>query len=62
MTASNFYIELKIVHVAGKNNPVADLLSRWHVTVNLLSKLQEMLQTFQEIEVTQDMFQIDYEI
>ena len=37
MTASNFDIELKIVHVAGKNNPVADLLSRWHLTVNPVS-------------------------
>ena len=32
MWASAFNIELKVVHVAGKMNPVADLLSRWNTT------------------------------
>ena len=32
MCASACNIELKVVHVAGKHNPVADLLSRWYIT------------------------------
>ena len=62
MTASKFDIELKIVHVSGKKNTVADLLSRWHLTVHPFAKLQKILPEFQQIEVTQDMFNIDYEI
>ena len=32
MWTSACNIELKVVHGAGKQNPVADLLSRWYIT------------------------------
>ena len=36
-------IDIQVVHIPGKMNPVADLLSRWHKTVNNVSKLQELI-------------------
>ena len=43
MWASAFNIELKVVHVAGKLNPVADLLSRWNIIPSNFQKLQELV-------------------
>ena len=43
MWASAFNIQLKVVHVAGKLNPVADLLSRWNITPSNFQKLQELV-------------------
>ena len=34
MWVSTFNIDLKVVHVPGKLNEVADLLSRWFITKN----------------------------
>ena len=36
-------IDIKVFHVAGKLNPVAHLLSRWHITHNNFLKLQQMV-------------------
>ena len=40
---SAFNIDIRVVHIAGKLNPVADLLSRWNVTINNVSKLQQLV-------------------
>ena len=40
---STFNIDIKVVHVPGKLNPVADLLSRLYITPNNVKKLQESL-------------------
>ena len=39
---SAFNINIMVVHVPGKLNPVADLLSRWNITVDNFSKLQQL--------------------
>ena len=36
-------IDIMAVHVPGKMNPVADLLSRWNITVNNVFKLQQLV-------------------
>ena len=43
MWASACNIELRVVHVAGKQNPIADLLSRWFITPFNFQKLQELV-------------------
>ena len=40
---SAFNIDIMVVHIAGKLNPVADLLSRWNVTNNNVVKLQQLV-------------------
>ena len=38
---SAFNIDTKVVHVPVKLNPVADLLSRWYLTHNIVQKLEK---------------------
>ena len=43
MWASACNIELKVVNVAGKHNPVADLLLRWYITPSNFQRLQDLV-------------------
>ena len=43
MSLSACNIDLQVVHVAGKCNTVADLLSRWFITCNNFQKLQKLV-------------------
>ena len=36
-------VDVKVVHVPGKSNTVADLLSRWNTTFNAQEKLTQLL-------------------
>ena len=36
-------IKLKVIHVLGKDNPIADLLSRWFITANPHQKFKNFL-------------------
>ena len=36
-------IDMKVVHITGKLNPVADLLSCWFTVSNNVQKLQELI-------------------
>ena len=40
---SAFNINIVVVHVPGKLNPVVDLLSKWNITVNNVYKLQQLV-------------------
>ena len=40
---SAFNIDIKVVHVPGKLNELADLLSRWFITNNNVEKLQQLV-------------------
>ena len=40
---SAFNIDIKVVNVPGKMNPVADLNSRWYLAYDNVQKLQESL-------------------
>ena len=41
-----FNIEIIVIHVPDKNNPIADLLSRWVITINPENKLRQYLPHF----------------
>ena len=38
-----FNVDIQVIHISGKMNPVADLLSRWHKTVDNVSKFQALV-------------------
>ena len=52
---SAFNIDIQVVHIPGKMNPVADLLSRWHKTANNVSKLQALIHPVTWIYTTADL-------
>ena len=56
---SAFNINLMVVHVPGKLNPVADLLSRWDITVNNVSKLQQLVHPVTWVPISQDLLYCD---
>ena len=62
MWASAFNIELKVVHVAGKMNPVADLLSRWNTTPSNFQRLQELVGSVTWIPVDDTLLYTDESI
>ena len=55
-------IKLKLIHVKGKNNQCADLLSRWHSVANNWHKLITMVNQPVWCNVTSDMLQINLNI
>ena len=59
MQCASHDIHLKIKHVPGKNNNIADLLSRWQVTDNPKQKLSLLLPDFNTISVAQHHVTID---
>ena len=48
-----------VLHVPGKMNPVADLLSRWGITANNVSKLQQLAHPVTRIPTSQDRLYCD---
>ena len=59
--ARNIFVWLSImaVHVPGKLNPVADLLSRWNITANNFSKLQQLVPPVTWVTAPQDLLYCD---
>ena len=55
-------IKLKLIHVQGKNNQCADLLSRWHLVTDNWHKLVTMINQPVWCHVTSDMLQINLSI
>ena len=53
-------IDLQYVHVLGKNNVVADLLSRWQNTVANVNQLQALISDPVWLPVSVDMLEIDH--
>ena len=62
MLAAQFDIFLKISHVLGKQNIVADLLSRWQDTHSCRNKLDSLVKNYKWAETKEDYFHIDWEI
>ena len=52
-------IGIKVVHVAGKLNPVADLLSRRYITSQNVYKLQQTVHPVTWINTSDDLLYID---
>ena len=59
MWLSAFNIDIKVVHVLGSLNPVADLLSRWQVTVNNYEKLARLVQPVTWVPVSKDLLYVN---
>ena len=56
---SAFNISIMVVHVPGKLNPVADLLSRWNITVDNFSKLQQLVHPVTWVPAPQELLFCD---
>ena len=52
-------IELKVVHVAGITNVIADLLSRWNITCQPQEKVLQLLPSPVWYEITEGHLYID---
>ena len=52
-------IDIMVVHIPGKVNPVADLLSRWNITANNVSKLQQLVHPVTWIPTSVDLLYCD---
>ena len=52
---------MKIVHIVGKSNPVAELLSRKFTVPNNVQKLQQLVYPVTWISTTQDLLFINNE-
>ena len=62
MTCAKFDIELKVSHILGKNNPIADLLSRWSQLADPDGKLSKLMEQHVEMSIEKSMFYLDYTI
>ena len=59
---SAFNIDIQVVHIPGKMNPVVDLLSRWHNTADNVSKLQALIHPVTWIHTSVDLLYSDENI
>ena len=48
-------IDMKVVHIAGKKNSIADLLSRWFTVANNVQNLQQLVHPVTWIHTSQDL-------
>ena len=55
-------INLQVIHIPGKENQTADLLSRWHITENPQGKLSALLPHHQWVTVLENHLNIDWSI
>ena len=62
MWLSTCNIDMKLIHIAGKNNPIADLLSRWFTVPNNVKKLQQLVHPVTWIHTNQYLLFTDNEI
>ena len=62
MQVATFDIQLTIVHIPGKYNEVADLLSRWQGTIDNENKLKQHLQNFEWLQVSESHLMVDSSI
>ena len=61
MEAAKYNIMLKTIHIEGKNNSAADLLSRWHNSPDV-QKLNIVVNSPQWIHVPMNFTDIDWDI
>ena len=55
-------IQLIVVHIDGKKNVIADLLSRWGSGGNNMNRLHELVDSPVWCSINENWFDIDYEI
>ena len=62
MQLATWDINLQVNHIAGKDNQIADLLSRWNLTEDPQVKLQKCLPQHQWVETHNNHLHIDWSI
>ena len=62
MWLSTCNIDVKVVHIAGEHNPVADSLSRWFTLPSNAQKLQVLVHPVIWVNTSQDLLFTDDEI
>ena len=69
LAACNIWLETELhnidvvyVHILGKQNEAADLLSRWSMSGHKQSSLLHLVQDSVWVPVTLDLLQVDYDI
>ena len=62
LIAATFNIEFIFSHISGQSNNIADLLSRWGVTQNPLTKLNGLLQDYVWVNAHLDLTLLNYSI
>ena len=55
-----YYIELVVTHIKGKNNVIADTLSRWTGSDNNHGVLRQFVKTPKWHSVSQQLFEMDH--
>ena len=55
MWLSTCNIDMKVIHIAGKKNSIADLLSRWFTVANNVQKLQQLVHPVTWIHTSQEL-------
>ena len=62
MLTSLFNVQLLVSHIAGKENAIADLLSRWWVTNNRDQKLTRLLPQYERVPTHIDLSKHNHSI
>ena len=62
LISSLFNIQLDIIHIPGKYNQVADLMSRWDQTLNPIDKLSKLVPNWKYIQTHQDLLLLNFSI
>ena len=57
-----FNIHIRVTHIPGKMNNIADLLSRWQITNDPLTRLHQLLPQFIWIHTHIDLMKLNYDI
>ena len=55
-------IKISVCHIVGRDNTIADLLSRWENYFHQVSQLQRLVQNFVLQDTSDELFQLDLEI
>ena len=61
MPSAQRYIRLQVIHIPGKCNVIADLLSRWYTGINR-DNLPKLLPKYEWVEISPEMYVVETEI
>ena len=62
MESAKCDISLSVIHILGKDNPIADLLSRWYITDKANTKLRDMIPQPRWVNIPSNILEIDWSI
>ena len=62
LIAATYNIEFIFSHISGQSNKIADLLSRWHITMDPITKLNDLLQNWVWVDAHIDLTLLNHNI